>query len=639
MSKPLRYSLIGLAALIVIAIALPFFVPVGMFKGQIEHAVSKATGREFVINGDLSLKLLPRVVLEVEDATLSNVVGARHETFAEMKSASIGVNGRALLGRNVEITHFTLKEPVLHLEVAKNGSPNWVFEASAEEAEVEGAENDEVDESETINNVSLENVSIVGGTVTYDNLQDNSAYAFSDVNMGLSMASLDSPFDAEGSLTYNEENVKVDLHVDELRALSTPQKTPLSIAIDSAPIKFTMDGSYEGGTKNYMDGAAALSIPSLDRFNTWTGGLLSQDEVTGVVHLKGNLSGGNGRYRFRQAEIKFDDMNGTGDVLVDVTGSRPKISGEMVVDAIDLRPYMEDENEAQTPSSSTIAPWSAQVTSFESLSAANIDLKLSTKSIKVLNFDIGESALTIGVTNGVLSANLTKFNLYGGSATGKLTIDGPRSAPRISAQFDLVGVNAEPLVVAATSRKFVTGQGDFSFAVATRGTSQKDWMESLTGTGKLFLNNGEIVGVDLTRMVQIIGTLTGMEIGDKKEEDIEGETGENRSTEFVEMGGNFSINNGTLNSQDFRLLNEIISLSGIGDINIGSQSIDFNVDPGVNSEDGGTKVALKVHGPWNDIHYSPDLKRILENEIKDRLGIEEDSPAGALFDLLLNNKK
>ncbi|TNE37281.1 MAG: AsmA family protein [Alphaproteobacteria bacterium] len=640
MSKPLRIGLIILGALAVLVIALPFLLPVGAFKGPIEKAVSNATGREFTIAGDISLKLFPQVVLEVGDATLSNVSGGKHDTFARMKSASLGVRLGALLSRRVEITHFTLNEPEVHLEVARNGSPNWIF-TPAPSPEPSGAQAAEAGlPSEAVSNVSLSDVSIQGGVVTYDNLQEASSYKFSEVNMGLSMASLDAPFIADGSLVYNAEKVSVSLHVDELRALSADQKTPLALILRSKPINFSLAGSYQGGVKNLMEGKTVLSIPSLDKLNRWTGRLISKEDVSGAVSLEGDLSGGNSHYQFKNAVIGFDDMTGSGSVNVDVSGSRPKISGSLDVDAIDLRPYMKtEEAPAQDNTGKAIEPWSADKTSFEALGAANIDLRLSAKSIKVLNYDIGESALKIGVTRGKLVADLTKFNLYGGAATGQLTLDSSRGVPSLSGTFDLTNVDAEPLMMAATSRKMVTGKGNFKLTVTTSGASLKDWMEGLSGSGQLFLNDGEIIGVNLTRMVQIVSSLTGLEVGKKKQNDIEGETGTDQKTEFVEMGGTFTLSKGVLKSADFRLLNEVISLSGVGDVNIGKQTIDFNIDPGVNTEDGGAKVALRVHGPWNDIRYSPNLQRLLEKEIKDRLGIEEDSPAGGLIDLFLKGQK
>ncbi|TNE57922.1 MAG: AsmA family protein [Alphaproteobacteria bacterium] len=644
MSKPLRIGLIVLGALVVLVVALPFLVPVDAFKGPIEKAVSDATGREFTIAGDISLKLVPQVELEVKDATLLNVSGGKHDIFARMERASLGVKLGALLSRRVEITHFTLNEPVLHLEISKGGAPNWVFAPNGSDnshdtnAATVAAEDGNT--SEAISNVSLSEVAILGGTVTYDNLQEGSSYEFSQVNMGLSMASLDAPFDAAGSMVYNGETVNVNLHVDELRALTTDQKTPLSLGVQSKLVSLTLNGSYQGGQKNLMAGKTSLSIPSLEKFNHWTGHLISKDDVKGVVTISGDLSGGNSRYQFKNASVAFDDMAGTGEVTIDVSGTRPKLSGILDVNAIDLRPYMGDDGAPREDNTGkAIEPWSADRTSFEALKAANIDLKLSAQSIKVLNYDIGKSALKVRVTSGKLVADLTEFGLYGGAATGQLTLDGTRNVPSLTASFDLTNVDAEPLMLAATSRKLVTGKGNFNFTVSTSGTSLKDWMEGLSGSGKLFLNDGEIIGVNLTRMVQIISSLTGLEVGKKKQDEIEGETGTDQSTEFVEMGGTFSLSKGVLNSADFRLLNEIISLSGVGDVNIGKQTIDFNIDPGVNTEDGGAKVALRVHGPWNDIHFSPNLQRMLEKEIKDRLGIKEDSPAGGLIDLFLKNQK
>jgi AsmA protein len=632
MNKPLKFGLIAVVGLLILAIAAPFLLSANMFKGQVESAVGNATGRTFTIEGDITLKLLPRVVLHVEQASLSNFEGGKHPLMARMDKASIGVNAIALLSRNVEITQFVLEAPELNLEVSKNGTPNWIFSSGADEQSDENSETS----TPSIDNVSLGDVRIVGGAVTYDNLQNGGTYSFSDVNMKLAMASLDSPFDARGSLVYEGEEVAIDFNLQELRALSTSQETPVSFTIKSSPIKFSVDGTFRGGAKKTMTGATSLNIPSLKRLNEWTKGALSKDSVSGALALNGDFSGGGGIYQFTNAKVEFDDMAASGKVNINLNGGRPKINGDMDVNAIDLRPYMSNGSTSDSNSAQVSSGWNQSTIDFTPLKAADVDLNLTTQSINVLDYDIGSSAMKLTVKNGVLNAALSKMELYEGLGTGSLKLDGSRGAPQITAQFELKGVDAEPLVEAALARKVVTGRGNFDFSIATSGSSQKQWMDRMSGSGKLFLNDGEIKGVDLARMAQIVSALTGTEATASEEEEINEEAGDGKTTEFVEMGGTFVIQNGVLNNQDFRLINDLLAMSGKGDINIGTQTIDFRVDPGANNEDGGLNVAMRIHGPWSNIRYSPDIQQILKQQIQDKLGIEEDSPAAGLLDLLLN---
>ena len=59
MNKTLRNSLIGVAAVVAIVLALPFLVPTSVYRDRIESAASQATGRALHIDGPLRLMLFP----------------------------------------------------------------------------------------------------------------------------------------------------------------------------------------------------------------------------------------------------------------------------------------------------------------------------------------------------------------------------------------------------------------------------------------------------------------------------------------------------------------------------------------------------------------------------------------------------
>ena len=73
MKKTSIQLLIAVAALVVVivvaAIAAPFFIPVSVFKDQIETRAKDATGRTLAIKGGMSLALFPTVAIEAPEAT------------------------------------------------------------------------------------------------------------------------------------------------------------------------------------------------------------------------------------------------------------------------------------------------------------------------------------------------------------------------------------------------------------------------------------------------------------------------------------------------------------------------------------------------------------------------------------------
>ncbi|MEM8784851.1 MAG: AsmA-like C-terminal region-containing protein, partial [Pseudomonadota bacterium] len=117
--------------------------------------------------------------------------------------------------------------------------------------------------------------------------------------------------------------------------------------------------------------------------------------------------------------------------------------------------------------------------------------------------------------------------------------------------------------------------------------------------------------------------------------------GANSTTDFVEFGGNFTVENGVVTNDDLKLINDLVSLSGAGTINLPKQNLDYRVDPGQSQDDGGLNVSLAIDGPWTNLSFKPAvgdaLKKDIQSQIGEKLGIEEDSQAGKILKGLFGN--
>jgi AsmA protein len=300
----------------------------------------------------------------------------------------------------------------------------------------------------------------------------------------------------------------------------------------------------------------------------------------------------------------------------------------------------EPTEQGQEGETSVTTQWSNEVLDLTGLRELNSSLEITAKEFRAFDYEVSQTAMVVNLKGGVLKADLNRLDLYKGLGVGSFVLDGSQTVPRLTMRLDLADVDAEPFLMAATSKRLATGKGQFTLDAHTSGRSQKEWMDRLAGKGHLFLHDGELIGVDLNKMVLILGSLTGYQPeGQREEEAVEGEVGENRSTEFVEMGGTFLIANGILQSQDFKLENTLVNLAGSGDVDIGEQMIDFRIDPGLNREDGGLKLALKVTGPWHDMAFRPDMQQMVRQKLMETLGVEEDSPVGQILDLFNRKTK
>jgi uncharacterized protein involved in outer membrane biogenesis len=130
--------LIGAGSVVGVLIAAlliaPGFFDLNQYKPQIVAEVKKATGRDLVIDGPVSLSLLPLPSVSVTGVKFFNVAGAKNPNMVEVKSVTVRPSLFALLTGGLEVSEVVLSEPKIVLEINAEGKPNWEFTPSVGEA-------------------------------------------------------------------------------------------------------------------------------------------------------------------------------------------------------------------------------------------------------------------------------------------------------------------------------------------------------------------------------------------------------------------------------------------------------------------------------------------------------------------------
>lgn len=138
MKKTIKYSLIFLALLVALLVAIPFFIDANTFKPQIAKAVEDATGRKLHI-GNIKASFFPWVGVSLDDVRLSNRKGFTDRDFMRVESLDIQVALIPLLSERYEIKEFALNRPELFLERNAEGAGNWE-DLSGEKTSAEAAQ-------------------------------------------------------------------------------------------------------------------------------------------------------------------------------------------------------------------------------------------------------------------------------------------------------------------------------------------------------------------------------------------------------------------------------------------------------------------------------------------------------------------
>src|SRR5262252_4050275 len=123
MKRILKIVGIVIAVLIVIAIAIPFFVDANTFRPKLESELTEALGRQVKV-GNLSLSLFSGSV-SADNISIADDPQFSKSAFITAKSLKVGVEMIPLIfSKTLNVTQLTLNQPQINL--IKNGE-KWNF--------------------------------------------------------------------------------------------------------------------------------------------------------------------------------------------------------------------------------------------------------------------------------------------------------------------------------------------------------------------------------------------------------------------------------------------------------------------------------------------------------------------------------
>ena len=125
MKKILKIAAIVVGVLIIIAIAIPFFIDANTFRPKIEGELTEALGRQVKV-GNLSLSLFSGSV-SADDISIADDPAFSKSPFVQAKSFKVGVELMPLIfSKTLNVTELTLNQPEISLVKSENGE-KWNF--------------------------------------------------------------------------------------------------------------------------------------------------------------------------------------------------------------------------------------------------------------------------------------------------------------------------------------------------------------------------------------------------------------------------------------------------------------------------------------------------------------------------------
>ncbi|PSW04129.1 AsmA family protein [Photobacterium rosenbergii] len=675
----MKKIIMALLAIIVVAVvgiaALVALVDPNQFKPMIAEQVKKATGRDLVIDGDISWRFFPSIGFDIGKTEFRNPQGFAEPNLAQFEQAELSVSVMPLFSQQLEIGNVSLLGGRVFIQTLENGVSNLdglsgqdkagdnadqpATESTSVEAEQAGSQTEQQAWQITLAGVEINNASALiiddkAGSQTEVERLDFSLDQFAPGEWTAAKCNIagntgELNFSAEGQ---TELLIAKALDGAELKALSL-KASAKDAANDIRNANISLD-SFKLGEWSTIDFAIDGQVPDLS-FNTQGSTQLMVDEAVKVIDLKAakvsvDAKGASlprpemkigleadAKYHLDNGLAELPSLKATVDELA-LAGNAsfqsadiPVIRFDLSSDNIDVdaflgtgsesAPSQASDGEVQQAgaagdnSSATNGKEKGQEPDLSVLKTLDLAGKLAVGQFKAANAHLSDVTLAMTVKNGVFDLSGLDAQLYQGTIHSTAKIDANGKLPTYRVTKQIKGVQVQPLLVDVAQNDTLAGTGDITVNVSGTGLAEKRIRENIAGTIDIRFADGAIYGVNVPEMIrEARATLKGQKAEYVKEE---------KKTDFSAMSSTINLGKGVASTNNLDIDSPLLRINGNGSTSLVDETIDFAVNTSVvaTSKGQGGKdidevadltVPIDVKGNWSEPAFSLNIAQLLK---------------------------
>jgi AsmA family protein len=521
MTKRRRRALIWVGCFFaIVAIALTVFVATldqNRAKQYISAGVSKATGRQLSINGDLKLDLGWISRLSASEIQFQNAGWSKHPQMAEVGLFDVEIDLWQLVRHfRVVLPTVTISQPKVVLEKNAEGSANWEFRAAPAVTEPVVPEN-------RSNFPVIEKVIIKDGMLLFDDQESKTQIELKVTAEGAGF--LEAPVKLKAEGTYQKLPLTLSLDGGSYQNLrSSKEPYPLQINFGAGKLKAKIDGNLTEPLA--MKGEdVTLDIQGDDMANLYPLIRLVFPS-TPPYRLKGRLKHEGDVWSFSNFSGRVGDSDLSGNIRVDTAPKRPFMKADLVsnlLDFDDLAGFIggkpgtdpgetasEEQKKQAAAAEDSDRIFPDQRYDLERLRAMDADVRLRAKKILAPKLPIDDLNATLNLNDGVLRFAPAAFGVANGRMEIYSTFDGSKRPSKVKIDARLRHLDL---------KRFL---GDSSFAQKTlspiggrivlsgTGESFRELMATASGNTFLAMSGGQIsellvrlAGLDVARALGV----------------------------------------------------------------------------------------------------------------------------------------
>lgn len=498
--------------LIAAVLIVPRLIDWNAYKPEIAAAVRDATGREFHIDGNLEVNLIPGAEFSASGVRLANVPGARAPEMVKVGSIDGKIALLPLIGGTLVVDRLIVREPEVNLQVDAAGRPNWDMKPAQPAGAPRETAPPEKGGKPPFDEVRLGDVRIEGGRFTYSDAVSGQDVTGRDLNVAVTMPELSKPLAAKVALVLNEEPTTLDVSVDTPRAVMSGRPATVVAALQTKRIVFRLDGKAAEGAAGFA-GVADLDIPSVGQLAQWLDRPLERGQADpGPLKLHAEFDARENGVTLKTATIQGTGLQATASGAVETAGGDLRKAvfkldgGVLDVDrylpkpaapAAAPPPPAPDRPAPPPPrdGGDPLAMLSDKPFDLKPLRGKEIDVRINLQGVKAAGFEVGRIDLAALMNGGKLDATIREIALYGGKITGQSKLDASGDALAVDTSLAIDKVNVGALAKAATppgEEPPVAGAVTAKLTAAGRGANPRALAQGMVGNLDLDLSGADM---------------------------------------------------------------------------------------------------------------------------------------------------
>jgi AsmA protein len=627
------------------------------YKDDITAAVQDATGREFVLDGDLELALFPTIRIAVGAASLSNAPGFGEEPMARIGSASLNLALLPLLARRVEISQARLEGLELNLARTRNGANNWqdLGGSAAPAGVAPAADGSGAPAGLDLGVGALE---IEDARIVWNDASTGSRWELTDFGLTAEDFGVGERFPLHMAFGLAGADVAVQVGADMQATLALADN---EYRLDELVV--TVDGSGEGWpggpsqvALNFESLVANLAAETLELNGltleflgiTMAGSLsgqrlMSNLALTGAVDIrefaprdvlerfavdvqtadaavltrasaKANLLYNSSQLGLRDMQLKLDDSTLTGRVALE--GER--ITYDLTVDDINVDRYLPPSAESDAPAEEgSLDEVDLPLTVMRTVDARG-ELKFG--QAKFSGLTLTNAAFALTAANGAVRLT-PSAQLYGGRFNGDIRIQVEADSARMNVEQNLDDVNLAALGQDLLGSQDITGTGDVRLNLVTAGRNVGEMRRGLDGDVGFTVTNGSLEGIDLWYELRRGRARLSNDPEPARDDSPQ-------RTTFSSLSATGVVEDALLTNRDLNGRLDFMTIDGTGTVNLLDDKIDFDltatmIDGPVLQSDpemvryAGDTLPLRVTGTIDAPSVLPDFAGIVRQQVSE----------------------